>query len=64
MDEELVAGRDYYLTDQGRLVYTEYFLRGRGYCCGLGCRHCPYEFVGDERERMEGTTEEIPGEEK
>jgi hypothetical protein len=23
-------------------VFTEHFLRQRGYCCGSGCRHCPY----------------------
>ncbi|MBL7798396.1 MAG: hypothetical protein JNJ90_18010 [Saprospiraceae bacterium] len=37
----LVEGRDYYL-EKGYLVFTEYFLRQRGKCCGSGCRHCPY----------------------
>ena len=23
-------------------VFTADFLRQRGYCCGSGCRHCPY----------------------
>ena len=33
---------DYYF-ENGLLVYTaEYHLK-RGYCCGSGCRHCPYE---------------------
>jgi len=27
----------------GLQVMTEDFLRERGYCCGNGCRHCPYE---------------------
>jgi len=36
------ATRDYYFTSEGLLVFTaEYHLR-RGYCCGNGCRHCPY----------------------
>ena len=26
----------------GLLVLTSAYLRGRGYCCGTGCRHCPY----------------------
>ena len=26
----------------GRIVFTADFLMRRGYCCGSGCRHCPY----------------------
>jgi hypothetical protein len=26
----------------GLLVLTAHYLRQRGYCCGAGCRHCPY----------------------
>jgi hypothetical protein len=33
---------DFYLDDLGRMVFTaDYHLR-RGFCCGNGCRHCPY----------------------
>ncbi len=28
--------------DGPNLVFTEVFHRKRGYCCGSGCRHCPY----------------------
>ncbi|MBX7053315.1 MAG: hypothetical protein K1X36_00035 [Pyrinomonadaceae bacterium] len=38
----LVEGVDYYF-DGGLMVLTEHFLSNRGYCCGNGCRHCPYE---------------------
>jgi hypothetical protein len=31
------------------LVFTERFLRERGYCCESGCRHCPYGFRNDAR---------------
>ena len=32
---------DFYF-EEGLIVFTaEYHLR-RGYCCGSGCRHCPY----------------------
>jgi iron complex transport system substrate-binding protein len=34
-------GRDYY-SDAGSVVFTESYLRRRGYCCDSGCRHCPY----------------------
>ena len=38
----LVEGRDFYL-EGGFIVFTrEYHLR-RGFCCGSGCRYCPYE---------------------
>ncbi|MCB0638488.1 MAG: hypothetical protein KDC54_17785 [Lewinella sp.] len=41
MRRPLVEGQDYYL-ENGLFVLTEAFLRARGYCCGSGCRHCPY----------------------
>jgi iron complex transport system substrate-binding protein len=37
----LTEGRDYY-SENGAVVFTESYLRRRGYCCGSGCRHCPY----------------------
>ena len=42
MTEEPQEGRDYYLDENGYVVFTEDFLLRRGYCCGNGCRHCPY----------------------
>lgn len=39
--EPLVEGVDYYL-ENGYWVFTEHYLRKRGYCCGSGCHHCPY----------------------
>ena len=35
---------DYYM-DGPALVFTAAFHLKRGFCCGNGCRHCPY---GDE----------------
>lgn len=26
----------------GWSVMTAYYLKKRGFCCGLGCRHCPW----------------------
>jgi iron complex transport system substrate-binding protein len=37
----LSEGRDYYLEGVA-MVFTASFLKRRGYCCGSGCRHCPY----------------------
>jgi hypothetical protein len=33
---------DWYF-ENGLLVYTAGYHLMRGYCCGSGCRHCPYE---------------------
>jgi hypothetical protein len=33
---------DYYF-ENGLLVYTAAYHLKRGYCCGSGCRHCPYK---------------------
>jgi len=40
--QDPVPARDFYFDPDGLMVFTaEYHLR-RGYCCGSGCRHCPY----------------------
>ena len=44
MKQELIEGEDYYLNEEGLLVFTENFLLDRGYCCGSGCKHCPYNY--------------------
>lgn len=40
-EREFVEGVDYYF-ENGLMVLTARFLEKRGYCCGSGCRHCPY----------------------
>ena len=44
----LIEGEDFYY-EGGFMVFTEKFLRERGYCCESGCRHCPYGFLRQER---------------
>lgn len=46
-ERKLVEGLDYYFED-GLMVLTGKYLKERGYCCGNGCRHCPYSV--DERQ--------------
>ena len=36
----LEAG-DYYMEGPNMVFTAQYHLK-RGYCCGSGCRHCPY----------------------
>ena len=38
---QLTEGRDYYI-EGSAMVFTASYLQRRGYCCGSGCRHCPY----------------------
>jgi hypothetical protein len=38
---QLEAGKHYYL-ENGLFVFTETYHLEKGYCCGNGCRHCPY----------------------
>jgi hypothetical protein len=40
---ELIEGEDFY-REGPYIVFTEKYLRKRGYCCESGCRHCPYGF--------------------
>lgn len=44
--EHLVEGEDYYYNEQGYIVLTENFHLKKGYCCGNGCKHCPYDYEG------------------
>lgn len=44
----LVEGEDFYW-EGAVMVFTARFLSRRGYCCGNGCRHCPYEFEKEKR---------------
>ena len=40
----LVEGEDYYYNEQGYIVLTEKYHLQKGFCCGNGCRHCPYNY--------------------
>jgi len=39
---------DYYLSDDGYIVFTEKHHLKRGYCCKNSCKHCPYGFNKDK----------------
>jgi hypothetical protein len=42
--QPLVEGEDFYRNEQGLMVLTEKYHLKKGYCCGMGCRHCPYDY--------------------
>lgn len=35
---------DFYYDANGRFVMTAAYHLKRGYCCGNGCKHCPYDY--------------------
>jgi hypothetical protein len=37
-------GDDFYYNPDGLVVFTAEYLLNRGYCCGNGCRNCPYDY--------------------
>jgi Family of unknown function (DUF5522) len=39
-----IENEDYYYNEEGLLVFTEKAHLDRGYCCGKGCLHCPYDY--------------------
>jgi hypothetical protein len=40
----LIEGEDFYYNEEGNFVFTEKYHLQKGYCCGNGCKHCPYNF--------------------
>ncbi|MEJ7912966.1 MAG: DUF5522 domain-containing protein [Chitinophagaceae bacterium] len=40
----LVEGEDYYRNRDGFVVLTSRHHLARGYCCGMACKHCPFDF--------------------
>ena len=47
-EKKAEEGLDFYY-EGGLLVFTEHYLRARGYCCESGCRHCPWDFANKQR---------------
>lgn len=44
MSKNLVEQVDFYFDENGYMVFTEKYHTDKGYCCGHGCRHCPFDF--------------------
>jgi hypothetical protein len=42
--EELIEGVHYYINADGYVVLTRQYHLEKGYCCGNGCLHCPFDF--------------------
>jgi len=44
MKEQLKEGIDFYYNKDGYIVLTEKYHLKKGFCCGNGCLHCPYNY--------------------
>jgi hypothetical protein len=42
--ESFEVEEGYYFNDDGFVVFTAKYLLERGYCCGNGCKNCPYDY--------------------
>jgi Family of unknown function (DUF5522) len=40
----LVENIDFYYNESGYVVLTEKYHLEKGFCCGNGCKHCPYNY--------------------
>lgn len=45
MPAELIPDQDYYFNEEGYVVLTEKYHLKKGFCCGNGCKHCPYLYI-------------------
>ena len=44
MKPGLTEDDDFYFNNDGLVTFTASYLLERGYCCGNGCKHCPYDY--------------------
>jgi hypothetical protein len=49
---------DFYYNPEGYIVLTEEYHLARGYCCGNGCKHCPYDYKNVPEPRRSKLLEE------
>ncbi|MDX2030870.1 MAG: DUF5522 domain-containing protein [Blastocatellia bacterium] len=59
----LIEGEDYYF-EGGLLVFTRQYHLRRGFCCGSGCRHCPYAPRGEAGTTTLAKAEQEDGDER
>ena len=45
----LIEDEDFYYNEDGYMVLTEKFHLAKGFCCGNGCKHCPYNYVNVQK---------------
>ncbi len=53
MSSIMQEGEDFYYNEEGLFVFTAAWHLQKGFCCGNGCLHCPYDYkeVPEERRK-------------
>ena len=46
---------DYYLNENGLMVFTAAYHLKRGYCCKNQCKHCPWNYRGGATIKEQGS---------
>ncbi len=59
--KNLIEGIHYYINESGYVVLTGQYHLEKGYCCGMGCLHCPYEYENVEEPRRTDLLEKRKG---
>jgi hypothetical protein len=49
---------DYYC-ENGYVIFTEKYLKERGFCCKNGCRHCPYPKNEDSDNKIKSFNKKV-----
>jgi hypothetical protein len=57
VSKQLIEGVHFYYEEHGLTVFTSVYHLEKGYCCGNGCRHCPYNYVNVPEPRKTLLTE-------
>ena len=39
-----LSEEDYYVSEEGYIIFTEKYHLKRGYCCKSNCKHCPFGY--------------------
>ena len=47
-----LTDEDFYLNEEGFMVFTKEYHLKRGFCCKSGCLHCPW---GYKKEKVRGS---------
>jgi hypothetical protein len=57
VSQQLIEGVHFYYDNNGLTVFTHLYHLEKGYCCGNGCRHCPFDYVNVPEPRKTLLTE-------
>ncbi|MFD0940802.1 DUF5522 domain-containing protein [Pedobacter boryungensis] len=53
-------GIDYYLNEDGLMVFTAAYHLKRGYCCKNKCKHCPWNYGKDNGRKTSNPSSNQP----